>query len=107
MMLNLGARAIAAERLLLGPGAWAGPAVLAAILLAEVAYMAATGPAATVGAVVGPRQVALALYGPYVLGVELASMLLLAGLVGAYHLGSAEAARTGEWRCRRYRSETG
>ena len=25
--------------------------------------------------------------GPYVLGVELASMLLLSGLVGAYHLG--------------------
>jgi len=26
------------------------------------------------------------LFGPYVLAVELASMLLLAGLVGAYHL---------------------
>jgi NADH-quinone oxidoreductase subunit J len=31
--------------------------------------------------------VGLALFGPYLLGVELASMLLLAGLVGAYHLG--------------------
>jgi NADH-quinone oxidoreductase subunit J len=87
MMLNLGARAIEAERLLLGPGAWTGPAALAAILIAEVAYLAAAGPTATTGAVVGPRQVALALYGPYLLGVELASMLLLAGLVGAYHLG--------------------
>jgi NADH-quinone oxidoreductase subunit J len=27
------------------------------------------------------------LFGPYVLAVELASMLLMAGLVGAYHLG--------------------
>jgi len=27
------------------------------------------------------------LFGPYVLAVEIASMLLLAGLVGAYHLG--------------------
>ena len=30
---------------------------------------------------------ALALFGPYVLSVELTSLLLLAGLVGAYHLG--------------------
>ena len=29
----------------------------------------------------------LELFGPYVLAVEIASMLLLAGLVGAYHLG--------------------
>jgi NADH-quinone oxidoreductase subunit J len=36
---------------------------------------------------VGPKQLALALFGPYLLGVELASLLLLAGLVGAYHLG--------------------
>ena len=34
-----------------------------------------------------PKEVSVALYGPYLLGVELASMLLLAGLVGAYHLG--------------------
>ncbi len=27
------------------------------------------------------------MFGPYLLGVELASMLLLAGLLGAYHLG--------------------
>jgi NADH-quinone oxidoreductase subunit J len=31
--------------------------------------------------------VGLALFGPYVLAVEIASMLLLAALVGAYHLG--------------------
>ena len=31
----------------------------------------------------------MALFGPYLLAVELASMLLLAGLVGAYHLGAA------------------
>jgi NADH-quinone oxidoreductase subunit J len=32
------------------------------------------------------REVGLALFGPYVLAVEIASILLLAGLVGAYHL---------------------
>jgi NADH-quinone oxidoreductase subunit J len=36
---------------------------------------------------IDPKQVGIALFGPYLIGVELASMLLLAGLVGAYHLG--------------------
>jgi NADH-quinone oxidoreductase subunit J len=34
-----------------------------------------------------PKQVSVVLLGPYLIGVELASMLLLPGLVGAYHLG--------------------
>ena len=38
-------------------------------------------------AAVTPKEVGLSLYGPYLLAVELASMLLLSGLVGAYHLG--------------------
>ena len=36
---------------------------------------------------IGPRDVGASLFGPYLIGVELASMLLLGGLVGAYHLG--------------------
>ena len=36
---------------------------------------------------VGPKAVGIALYGPYLLAVELASMMLTAGLVAAYHLG--------------------
>ena len=36
--------------------------------------------------VVGGKEIGIALFGPYVLAVELASMLLLAGLGGAYHL---------------------
>jgi NADH-quinone oxidoreductase subunit J len=31
--------------------------------------------------------VGIALMGPYILGVELSSLLLTAGLIGAYHLG--------------------
>jgi len=41
----------------------------------------------TVGKAVEPAAVGVALFGPYLLAVELASMLLLAGLLGAYHLG--------------------
>ena len=33
------------------------------------------------------KRVGVSLFGPYVLAVELASMLLLAGIVVAYHLG--------------------
>ena len=40
---------------------------------------------------VGPQQVSAALFGPYVLGVELASMLLLAALIGARHVAAEPA----------------
>jgi NADH-quinone oxidoreductase subunit J len=88
MMLNLGPDAAKQESLWLEPRTWIGPSLLAAILAAELiaVFLSGTGetPAA---ALVGPKQVGIALLGPYVLGVELASLLLLAGLVGAYHLG--------------------
>ncbi|MEJ2750528.1 MAG: NADH-quinone oxidoreductase subunit J, partial [Anaerolineae bacterium] len=50
-------------------------------------YLLARGGQAVGETAVSPQQVGLTLFGPYLLGVELASMLLLAGLVGAYHLG--------------------
>src|SRR5512146_409472 len=43
MMLNLGNRATAAEAMLLHPRMWIGPTILAAILLAEIAYLLARG----------------------------------------------------------------
>ncbi len=39
------------------------------------------------GAAVAPEAVGASLFGPYLLGVELASVLLLVGLIGAFHLG--------------------
>lgn len=88
MMLNLGERAVAAERSLIKPGMWLGPAILSAVLFAEVASLLASGAAAeNRPGSVGPKQVGAALMGPYLIGVELASILLMAGLVGAYHLG--------------------
>ncbi len=88
MLLNLGPRTTEAERAWLRPQTWIGPAILAAILVIEVAVMLARSARLTsAGAVVGPKAVGLALYGPYLLALELASFLLLAGVVGAYHLG--------------------
>jgi NADH-quinone oxidoreductase subunit J len=88
MMLNLGAQAAEQEREWMHPTAWLGPALLALVLVAEVIAVLAGAGGAGVGArPVEPKQVGLALFGPYLLGVELASMLLLAGLLGASHLG--------------------
>jgi NADH-quinone oxidoreductase subunit J len=52
-------------------------------------YIIATGGVGGVGpaAPVDPRAVGASLFGPYLIAVELASMLLLAAVVGAYHLG--------------------
>ena len=36
---------------------------------------------------VDSKAVGKSLYGEYILGVELSGMLLMAGVVGAYHLG--------------------
>ncbi len=93
MMLNPGERAVRMERALLTPGIWVGPSVLAAVLIAEVFLILTRGAESCSGAVIGPREVGAALYGPYLIGVELASMLLTAGLVGAYHLGWRRAPR--------------
>ena len=87
MMLNQGQKTIEQERAWLQPGIWIGPSLLALILFAELLLIVVLGGSAETGHVVNSREVGIALYGPYLLAVELASMLLLAGLVGAYHLG--------------------
>lgn len=91
MLLNLGEQAAEQERRWLSPSMWLLPSFLALILLGELIYLLAMGGfhAAEIR-YVGPKDVGIALFGPYVLAVELASMLLLAGLVGAYHLGRRE-----------------
>jgi len=90
MVLNLGAQAVGEERLLLRPGVWAGPSALLLVLGVELAWIILGGHGGApvqAGLVFEPKQVGMALLGPYALGVEIASLLLLAGLVGAYHLG--------------------
>jgi NADH-quinone oxidoreductase subunit J len=90
MMLNVGPRAVAEEHSWMRPRIWIGPAVLAAILAAEVSYSVATAPRGDTGTtLVAPNQVGDSLFGLYFIGVELASLLLLAGLVGALHLARA------------------
>jgi NADH-quinone oxidoreductase subunit J len=88
MMLNLKAEAVEQERKWLGGGIVAGPAILSVILLAELIYIISGESSSTiVTQVVDAKAVGISLYGPYVIGVELSGILLMAGIVGAYHLG--------------------
>ena len=87
MMLNLGQDAVRQEQQWLTPTGWIGPGILTFVLLIEMGYLVAGTGAATSGTGVSPKAVGAALYGPYLLIVELASILLLAALIGAYHLG--------------------
>ncbi|MBS1190414.1 MAG: nuoJ [Rhodocyclaceae bacterium] len=87
MMLNLGEKAAAQEERWLQPGIWIGPAILSGLLLVELLGILWGLPGVPGRAAVTARQVGAALYGPYLLAVELASMLLLAAVVGAYHIG--------------------
>jgi NADH-quinone oxidoreductase subunit J len=91
MMLNLGEHGAEMEKQWLTPGIWTGPVLLAGILIIQVLYLVWGGTAGLGTGVVEPKEVGIALFGPYLIGVELASMLLLAGLVGAYHLGLRKA----------------
>jgi NADH-quinone oxidoreductase subunit J len=96
MTLNLGERAARAEKSLLTPGIWIGPGILAAVLAAEFIYVLTHGSTGmNASGAVDPKQVGIVLYGSYFVGVELASMLLLAGLVGAYHLGWRRPSKKG------------
>jgi len=94
MMINSGPEATEQERGWMNLRIWIGPSVLAAILTAELLYiMLISSSHSTVHPDVGAKAVGVALLGPYVLGVELSSLLLMAGLVGAYHLGKHEKER--------------
>jgi len=90
MMLDLRGGAIERERSWLQAGSWLGPAVLAAVLLGELLWTFQAAPATAGGRVVGAIEVGTTLYGPYVVGVELAGFLLLGALVGAFHIGRRE-----------------
>lgn len=97
MMLNVSEHAMEVEREWLKPQNWYGPAVLALILLGELTYCTVTfGSTPSLANAVSPKQVGVALFKTYWIGVELVSLLLTAGLVGACHLGQRAVAKEEE-----------
>jgi NADH-quinone oxidoreductase subunit J len=65
------------------------PSALVLVLLAEmIVLLFSSGQQPPMQAsVVDPRKVALSLYGNYIMAVELIGFLLMAGIVGAAHIG--------------------
>ncbi len=88
MMLNLGRTVQEQERAWLKTPLWVGPCLLSLVLLTVLIPAIHTlADRGITGAVMDSRAVGISLFGPYLLAVELASMLLLAGLVVAFHIG--------------------
>ncbi|MCK0769703.1 NADH-quinone oxidoreductase subunit J [Chromohalobacter canadensis] len=93
MMLNLGEAAAQQERDWLRLSTWLGPAILSGVLLLVllVTLIGADVGGRIEGETLTAKAVGTLLFGPYLVVVELAAMLLLAALVAASHLGRSEA----------------
>lgn len=87
MILDLGPESERRERAKIGWKIWVVPAALAAVLLAQFAVALGSVKELASPVYVAPRQVGVSLYTDYLVGVELASLLLIAGLVAAFHIG--------------------
>ncbi|MGC1241736.1 MAG: NADH-quinone oxidoreductase subunit J [Chryseosolibacter sp.] len=88
MMLNLRDETVVQEKTWLTREIFIFPAILSAILLAELIYIIVNADTTHINATtISSAEVGKSLYGPYVIGVELSGILLMSGIVGAYHLG--------------------
>lgn len=87
MMLNIGMEE-ESEKNWLTPRMWILPALLSLVLLCV--FISALGGFRDLGlapSVIEPKQVGVSLFTTYLIAVEIAGILLLSGIVGAYHLG--------------------
>jgi len=71
---------------------WLGPSCIAIILLAQLVFVIDSGELQEqlTANVISAKQVGTLLYGPYLLAVEIASFLLLAGLIAGYHFAKPD-----------------
>lgn len=77
---------------------WFGPSVIAILLLAQLIF-AIDSPeiqSKLTSNIIDAKQVGILLYGPYLLAVEIASFLLLAGLIAGYHFAKPEGVSVGQ-----------
>jgi NADH-quinone oxidoreductase subunit J len=91
MMLNINESEAKIKQALLKPKLWIGPSIISFILLAEMIYVLSiqtTHPITHQD--LSPAIVGELLYTKYSIIVELAAFLIIAGIVGAYHLGEKE-----------------
>jgi NADH-quinone oxidoreductase subunit J len=89
MMLNLGKATQKQEKSWLKLSSCIGPGVISLSLLVMLIYtFLDIDDREMSGGIIDAKAVGIRLFGPYAIIVELASMLLLAGLVVAFHIGS-------------------
>ena len=87
MMLNTG-REEEKENKWLTPRMYIVPSILAVTLLVIFIYVLKEFQfEKTAAEIIGPKQVSIKLFTKYLLAVEISAILLLAGIVGGYHLG--------------------
>lgn len=98
MILNLGQGAAEQERLWLKAGTWFLPSLLSLALLVILAVTLWQGDNGQFisGEMLTAKAVGSTLFGPWLLVVELAAMLLLAALVTASHVGRLSRKPKGE-----------
>jgi len=72
---------------------WLMPSLLALVLFIEMIYVITLEESklSATATTIASKEVGALLYGPYLLAVELASFLLLAGLVAGYHFAKSFA----------------
>jgi NADH-quinone oxidoreductase subunit J len=87
MMLALDKRALRRERDWIARPIWIAPIILVLLLAAELARPLLRSSRQAAFHIVTPQAVGIRLFTGDLAAVELASMLLLAGLVAAFHLG--------------------
>jgi NADH-quinone oxidoreductase subunit J len=90
MMLNLNPASVARERSWLSRAVWIFPALSALLLAGELAAAVLQHGGGFVFMPVSAQAVGQRMFTTDIAAVELASMLLLAALIGAYHLGRPE-----------------
>jgi NADH-quinone oxidoreductase subunit J len=97
MLMGPGPDAINKERRWRPRLSWTAPLAVSMLLLTGfiIAILAGT-QGKIAGHPIGPVVVGVSLFSTYALGVELASIFLLAALIGAFYLGRQNAASDGD-----------
>ncbi len=77
------------ERRWLQAKMWIVPAILSLILLADLLFATHNLQSLPVSTkIIYPKQVGISMFTTYLMAVEIAAILLIAGVIGAFHLGS-------------------
>lgn len=89
MMLNVSEKNYVREEKICNPFLWIGPTILSSVLFLSMTYVIFFLKEKKIeGILVDSKMVGVSLFGPYVLLVELSSILLLSALVVVFHIGA-------------------